>query len=128
MGREARLKQVIEALGNVLRGRIDRGEIREIVEELMVKGGNDGAQLGFDSREVLKQADGVEVVAAQLKADAVVVAVRVLALAAVTAQGMTGGKGFFHADLEHRIIIAKEPGRLGGAAIAAAHPMAGSEQ
>lgn len=128
MGREAGPKQVIEALGDVLRGGIDRGEVGEIVEELMVKGGDHGAQLGLDGREVLEQADGIEVIAAQMNADAIIVAVRVLALAAVTAQGMAGGKGFFHADLEHRNIIAKDTRRLGDAAVPAAHPTGGSER
>ena len=54
-------------------------------------------------REVEKQADGIELLALDVHAHAIVVAVRILALALVAAQGVSGRKCLFHADLKHSL-------------------------
>ena len=49
----------------------------------------------------LKTKSAVELLAFDRKLDAVVVAVHVLALALISAQGVSGGEGFFHGNFEH---------------------------
>ena len=55
----------------------------------------------FHFHEIDQQADRVKLGAFNRQLHAVVVAVHVLAFAAVTAQGMSGGEGLFHGNFKH---------------------------
>ena len=53
-------------------------------------------------REIVEQADGIEAGSFQHDSHFVIVAVHILALSLVAAQGMPRGKSLVNADLKHR--------------------------
>src|SRR5216684_3030753 len=92
---------VVEILRHVFRRRIHGLEGFEIVHELVVEPAHDLADQLFEPCEVHQEPDRIELRSFERHAHAIIVAVHVLALASVPAQGMSCRKGFFYADLKH---------------------------
>src|SRR3989440_6294440 len=73
----------------------------EIVHELVVELAHDLADHRLELREVNQESGGIKFRAFQRHAHAIIVAVHVLALPPVTAQGMPCRKSLFYANLKH---------------------------
>ena len=56
----------------------------------------------FEVHEIKEQAYGIELFAFDVYADAVIVAVGILALASIPSQRVSGRKCLFYADFKHR--------------------------
>ena len=70
----------------------------------MVDIANEVPQDPFEVREIKKQTYGIELLALNIHTHAVVVAVRILALAFISAQGVPGRKCLFYADFKHCVL------------------------
>ena len=76
----------------------------KIVDELVVQVVDHAAHQALHVQKIHQQAGGIELLALDRDPDAVVVAMHVLALALVIAQGVTGGESLFHGNFKHRKI------------------------
>ena len=66
----------------------------------------------LELREIKEQAYRIKLFALKFNTHAIVMAVRVLALALVSAQGVSGRKCLFHADLKHFWLIGRPGGKF----------------
>jgi hypothetical protein len=94
---------IIEKFGDVLGRRIDRIKRRLVVQEFVVDVIDQISQDPFEVHEIKEQAYGIELFAFDIYADAVIMAVRILALPFVTTQGVPSRKRLFYADFKHSI-------------------------
>src|SRR5712692_6998689 len=101
---EAARHLLIEVAGQVFGRGIQLVEGRDIVHELVVQLVDDGLHQPFHCDEIAQQAGGIELGAAQGDADFVVVAVHILTLAPVPAQGVPGREAPLYGNLKHRPI------------------------
>jgi hypothetical protein len=76
----------------------------------MVHIGDEIAQDPFEVREIKEEAYRIEPFTFDVYAHAIVVAMGILALAFVPAQGVSGRKCFFHADFKHEFWLIGRPG------------------
>src|SRR5664280_2784650 len=98
---QPRVGLIVEILGQVFRRRIDSGERLQLIHHLMVEIIHHRAQDVLQVLEVQQQPGVVQGLAAEGDANAVVVSVGLLALAAIVAQVVSRGKGVFYSDFEH---------------------------
>src|SRR5882762_2686689 len=105
---------IVEILRHVFRRRIHGLEGFQIVHELVVEPAHDLADHLLKPCEVHQKPDRIELRPFERHAHAIIVAVHVLALAPVSAQGMPCRKGLFYANLKHvspklRYTLAADP-------------------
>src|ERR1017187_6380398 len=98
---ETAVALVEEILGEVFRRGVEDGEGLDVIDHLVVEIFDDGTHELLEVLEVEQEAGMVEFCALQDDADAIVVAMRILALALVVAQVVAGGKGFLHGYFKH---------------------------
>src|ERR1035437_3424159 len=96
---------VVEVFGQVLGRGVENNEGLEVVEHLVVNALDDRAQQMLEQLEVQQQAGRVQLRPGQGDADLVVVAVRVLALALVVAEVVSGGETCLHGDFKHGCLL-----------------------
>src|ERR1700675_2884940 len=92
---------IVKILCPVFRRRIHGFEGFEIVYKLVVEPAHDLADHLLEPCEVHQKPDRIQLRPFERHAHAIVVSVHVLALASVTAQGMSCRKSLFYADLKH---------------------------
>src|ERR1700674_2438526 len=92
---------IVKILCHVFRRRIHGFEGFEIVHKLVVEPAHDLADPLLEPCEVHQKPDRIQLRPFERHAHAIVVSVHVLALASVTAQGMSCRKSLFYADLKH---------------------------
>jgi hypothetical protein len=92
---------LVEVAGQVFGGWIDGSERLQIVNHLMVQVLDDGTHNLFEQLEVEKEAGFVKVFAPEGDENLIVMAVRVLALAAIIAEVVAGGKTGFYSYFKH---------------------------
>src|SRR6266481_5493696 len=105
---------IVKILRHVFRRRIHGLEGFQIVHELVVEPAHDLADHLLEPCEVHQKRDRIEPRPFERHAHAIIVAVHVLALASVSAQGMSCRKGLFYANLKHvspklRYTLAADP-------------------
>src|SRR5258708_35196412 len=92
---------IVKILRHIFRRRIHGLEGFEVVHGLMVEPADDLANHMLELREVHQKPDRIELRPFEGHAHAIIMSVHVLALASVSAQGMSCRKGLFYADLKH---------------------------
>src|SRR5437016_8305227 len=92
---------IVKILRHIFRRRIHSLERFEIVHKLVIEPAHDLPDHLLELREVHQKPNRIELGPFKRDAHTIVVTVHVLALAAVTAQGMSCRKVLFHADLKH---------------------------
>src|SRR6266581_112759 len=92
---------LVEILRHVFCRRIHGLEGFKVVHELVVEPAHDLADHLLEMCEVHQKPDCIELRPFERHAHAIIVAMHILALAAVAAQGMSCGKRLFYADLKH---------------------------
>src|SRR5260370_1629468 len=92
---------IVKIFCHVFRRRVDGLERFEIVHELMVEPPHDLADHLLEPREVHQEPDRIQLRPFERHAHAIIVSVHILALASVSAQGVTCRKSLFYADLKH---------------------------
>src|SRR5260370_881403 len=92
---------IVKILRHIFRRRIEGLEGFQIVHELVVKPAHDLADHVLEPCEIHQKPDRIELRSFERYTHAIIMAMNVLALAPVAAQGMSCGKGLFHADLKH---------------------------
>src|SRR5690242_14752514 len=92
---------IVKKFGYIFGRRIDRIKRRLVVQKLVVDVADQISKNPFKVHEITEQAYGIQLFAFHVYAHAIVVSVRVLALAFVTAQRVPSGKCLFYADFKH---------------------------
>src|SRR5260370_15146114 len=101
---------ILKILRHVFRRRIHGLERFEIVHELVVEPAHDLANRLLELCEIHQESGRVELWPFERHTHAIIMAMHVLTLAAVTAQGVPRRKSLFYADLKH--FSPNRPGRL----------------
>jgi hypothetical protein len=96
---------VVQKLGDIFSGWIDRIEGSLVVQELVIDVANEISQDSFEVREIKEQAYRIKLFAFNFNTHAIVMTVRILALALVSAQGVSRRKCLFHTDLKHFLAV-----------------------
>ena len=102
---------IMQKLGDIFSGWIDRVEGSLVIQELVIDIANEIPQNPLEVREIKEQAYRIKLLAFKFNTHAIVMTVRILTLALVPAQGVSGGKRLFYADLKHNRWL----GRFAGA-------------
>src|ERR1019366_3336078 len=91
----------IKIFRDIFRRRVDDFKRRLIVQKLVIHAAHHVSNRPLQVREIVKQADRIELRPFKRDSDLVIVAVHVLALPLVSAQGVPRGKTLVNADLKH---------------------------
>src|SRR5206468_318589 len=92
---------LVEVAGEILGRGVDLGEGWQFVDHLMVQVIDDGPEERFENLEVKQQAGFIKLRTGKGDEHAIVVPVRVLALAMVVAQEMARREPCFYCDFKH---------------------------
>src|SRR5713101_4045386 len=92
---------IVEVLRHVFSRGVYRSKRFQVVQELVIERLDDLAQRRLQMEEIGEQPDGIELRAFHGYPHAIVVPVRILALALVPAQCVARRKRLFHADVKH---------------------------
>ena len=92
---------IMQKLGDIFSGWIDRVEGSLVIQELVIDVANEISQDPLEVREIKEQAYRIKLFAFNFNTYAIVMTVRILALALVSAKSVPRGKFFFHADMKH---------------------------
>ena len=96
---------IMQKLGDIFSRWIDRVEGSLVIQELVIDVANEISQDPLEVREIKEQAYRIKLFAFNFNTHAIVMTVRILALALVSAQGVSGRKCLFHADLKHFLAV-----------------------
>ena len=92
---------IMQKLGDIFSGWIDRVKGSLVIQELVIDVANEISQDSFEVREIKEQAYRIKLFAFNFNAHAIVMTVRILALALVSAQGVPGRKSLVNGNLKH---------------------------
>lgn len=103
---------IMQKLGDIFSRWIDRVEGSLVIQELVIDVANEISQDPLEVREIKEQAYRIKLFAFNFNTHAIVMTVRIFALALVSAQGVSGRKCLFHADLKHFWLFGRPGGKF----------------